>query len=93
MTRRVSLAARCSGASTGMPAMVVQLGLATMPLGRWASSCGLTSDTTRGTSGSIRQADELSITVAPAAATRGASALEAPFPAENSTMGGRPSAV
>ena len=69
-----------------MAAMVVQLGLATMPLGRWSRSCGLTSDTTSGTSGSIRQADELSTTVAPAAATRGASAREVVAPAENSTM-------
>jgi hypothetical protein len=66
--------------------MVVQFGLAMMPLGRSASVCGLTSDTTSGTSGCMRQADELSITVAPAAANRGASAREAVAPTENSAM-------
>ena len=39
-----------------MAAMVVQFGLATMPLGMFASVCGLTSATTSGTSGSIRHA-------------------------------------
>jgi hypothetical protein len=79
-------AARCNGPRTGMAAMVVQLGLATMPLGRWARAWGLTSDTTSGTSGSMRQADELSITVAPAAATLGASTREAVAPAEKSAI-------
>ena len=65
---------------------MVQLGLAMMPLGRSAIACGLTSATTSGTAGSIRQADELSITTAPASATLGASVFEAPLPAENSTM-------
>ena len=55
-----------------MAAIVVQLGLATMPLGMFASAWALTSDTTRGTSGSMRHAEELSTTMAPAAATRGA---------------------
>jgi hypothetical protein len=77
-------AARCSGPSTGIAAMVVQLGLAMMPLGRSARACGLTSDTTSGTSGCMRHADELSITVAPAAANRGASSREAEAPTENS---------
>jgi hypothetical protein len=53
--------------STGIGAIVVQLGLATMPFGIWASACALTSVTTSGTSESIRHADELSITIAPAA--------------------------
>src|SRR5262245_23250890 len=69
-----------------MKAIVVQLGLATMPLGMLSSAPGLTSDTTRGTSGSMRQAEELSITVAPAAATRGASAFAVTMPAENRAM-------
>jgi hypothetical protein len=69
-----------------MAAIVVQLGLATMPLGRSSRAWGLTSETTSGTSGSIRQAEELSTTVAPAAATIGASSLAVPFPAENRTM-------
>ena len=47
---------------------------------------GLTSDTTSGTSGSIRQAEELSITMAPAPAKRGASARLPVAPAENRAM-------
>ena len=69
-----------------MAAMVVQLGLATMPLGRRSRAWGLTSDTTSGTSGSIRQAEELSMTMAPAAAKRGASSRLPVAPAENSAM-------
>ena len=65
-----------------MAAMVVQLGLAMMPLGRSRSACGLTSLTTSGTSGSLRQAEELSTTTAPAAAKRGACSREAAPPAE-----------
>ena len=63
--------------------MVVQLGLAMIPLGGRRASSGLTSDTTSGTSGSIRQAEELSTTIAPAAATLGAVASEAVLPLEN----------
>ena len=66
-----SPASRCSGPSTGMAAMVVQFGLAMMPLGRSAAAWPLTSATTSGTSGSMRQADELSMTTAPAAADPG----------------------
>ena len=55
-----------------MAAIVVQLGLAMMPLGVCRAASGLTSETTSGTSGSIRQADELSMTTAPAAAALGA---------------------
>ena len=58
--------------STGIAAMVVQLGLAMMPLRASAIAPGLTSLTTSGTSGSIRQAEELSTTVTPASANRGA---------------------
>ena len=50
------------------------------------ASCGLTSQTTSGTSGSIRQALELSTTTAPAAANRSASARDDVAPAENSAM-------
>ena len=51
--------------------MVVQFGLAIMPIGRFQASLSkFTSDTTSGTSGSLRHADELSITVTPAAANR-----------------------
>ncbi len=72
--------------STGIAAIVVQFGLAMMPLRASAMASGLTSLTTSGTSGSIRQADELSTTVAPASAKRGASAREVVAPAEKSAM-------
>ncbi len=85
-TRLTSPASSCSGRSTGIAAIVVQLGFATMPFGRSAIACGLTSATTSGTCGSIRNAEELSITTAPASATRGASSFAVPLPAEKSTM-------
>src|SRR6476660_1123895 len=66
--------------------MVVQLGLAMIPLRASPIASGLTSLTTSGTSGSIRQAEELSTTTAPAAANRGASSRELAAPAENSAM-------
>lgn len=69
-----------------MAAMVVQFGLAMMPLGRSVMACGLTSETTSGTCGSRRQAEELSITTGPAAATFSASALDVVPPAEKRTM-------
>ena len=64
----------------------MQFGLAMIPLGLLAASWGLTSLTTSGTSGSIRQALELSTTTAPAAAKAGASAFEVAPPAEKSAM-------
>ncbi len=67
-----------------MATMVVQLGLATMPLGMERSSAALASGTTRGTSGSMRHAEELSITMAPAATNRGASTRETEAGAEHS---------
>ncbi len=79
-------ASSCSGRSTGIAAMVVQFGFAMMPLGRFLIACGLTSETTRGTSGWLRQAEELSITTAPWEATFSASAREVAPPAEKSTM-------
>src|SRR4051812_25043411 len=51
---------------------VVQLGLAMMPLGRNLAAAALTSGTTSGTSGSIRNAAELSTTTAPRVAAIGA---------------------
>jgi hypothetical protein len=69
-----------------MAAIVVQFGFATMPFGIDRSASGLTSETTSGTSGSLRHADELSITIAPAAAATGASAREVDPPAEKNTM-------
>ncbi len=51
--------------------MVEQLGLATMPFGMRRRVSALTSGTTSGTSGSMRQALELSMTTAPARAAMG----------------------
>jgi hypothetical protein len=65
--------------------IVEQLGFATSP--RWRSSAsGLTSATTSGTSSLMRQKDELSTTVAPPSAKRGAQTSLTPEPAENSAM-------
>ena len=50
-TSRRSPASVCSGWSTGIAAMVVQLGFATIPRGRSSRSSGLTSLTTSGTWG------------------------------------------
>ncbi len=69
-----------------MAAMVVQFGLAMMPFGRCRAASGFTSETTSGTSGSIRQAEELSITTGPCEATFSARALDVAPPAENRTM-------
>ena len=71
-TMRSMRAARCSGASAVTSTIVVQLGQDAMPFGRSRRSSGLTSATTSGTSGSIRNAAELSMTFAPAAAATGA---------------------
>ncbi len=71
---------------TGIAAIVVQFGLAMMPLRASAIAPGLTSDTTSGTSGSMRNAEELSMTVTPAAAKRGASSRDDVAPAENRAM-------
>ena len=57
-----------------------------MPFGALWISPGLTSLTTSGTSGSIRHADELSITMTPAAANRGASSRDDAAPDENRAM-------
>src|SRR5580658_1673746 len=66
-----------------MATMVGQLGLATMPLGMERSSAALASGTTSGTSGSMRQAEELSITMAQAATSRGASSRDTEAGAEH----------
>ncbi len=65
-----------------MIAIVVQFGFATIPRLALASSSGLTSETTSGTSSSIRNAEELSTTIAPAAANFGPHAFEMEPPAE-----------
>ena len=68
-----------------MSCIVEQLGLAMIPSCH-ARSSGLTWDTTSGTSGSIRQALELSTTTQPRLAASGASSLEVPPPAEKMAM-------
>ena len=65
--------------------MVVQLGLAMMPLCFLASS-GLISGMTSGTSGSMRNALELSTNTAPALTMAGANLLAMSFSAAPSTM-------
>ena len=65
--------------------MVVQLGLAMMPLWRRASS-GLISGITSGTLGSMRKALELSTNTAPALTMAGAKRLAMSFSAAPSTM-------
>jgi hypothetical protein len=65
--------ASCIALSGSIATIVVQLGLAMIPFGgAWSRASGLTSVTTSGTSGSIRQAEELSTTIAPAATACGA---------------------
>ena len=66
-----------------MATMVVQFGLATIPLGMERSAAAFASGTTSGTSGSRRQAEELSITVAPAPASRGESCRDTEAGAEH----------
>src|SRR4051812_15173571 len=86
---RTSPAASCSGLSTGIAAIVVQLGLAMMPRPAAttpAIASGLTSDTTSGMAGSLRNALELSTTITPASTNRGTSARDVVAPAENSAM-------
>ena len=51
-----------------------------------STSSGLTSLTTSGIDGSLRQAEELSMTTTPAAANLGASSREVDAPAENTAM-------
>src|SRR3954453_4800312 len=86
---RTSPASSGSGLSTGIAAIVVQFGLATMPrraaiTGSRAS--GLTSETTSGMAGSLRKAEELSITITPASTNFGTTAREVVAPAENNAM-------
>ena len=69
-------AARCSGASAVTGIIVVQFGHDAMPFGMSRMSSGFTSATTSGTSGSMRNADDLSMTFAPAAAACGDHSIE-----------------
>ena len=66
--------------------IVVQLGFAMMPRGRIFAASGLISGTTKGTSVSMRKAEELSMTTAPAAAADGPYSREIPPPALKSAM-------
>ena len=67
--------------------MVEQLGLAMMPRFLYlAMASGLTSGTTKGTSGSMRKCDVLSITTAPAFAARGVYSAETLAPGDDSTI-------
>ena len=75
-------ASASSTLSTGIAAIVVQFGFAMMPLRTSSSACGFTSLTMSGTSGSMRQALELSMTSTPAAAKRGAWTFDIAPPAE-----------
>ncbi len=55
--RRSSPASSASGLRTGIAAIVVQFGLAMIPLRASRSAPGFTSETTSGTSGSMRHAE------------------------------------
>ncbi len=82
--RSIPTASR-SAISGGISCIVEQFGLAMMPSCH-ARSSALTCETTSGTDGSMRHADELSITVAPRFAASGASAFDVSPPALNSAM-------
>ena len=62
--------------------MVEQFGLATMPLRYPFRRSPLISGTTSGMAGSMRKADELSMTTLPASAAIGAYCLDTAAPAE-----------
>ena len=69
-----------------MATMVVQFGLATIPFGMSSRARAFTSGTTSGTLGSIRQPDELSTTIAPAATMAGACSSDTARPALRRAM-------
>jgi len=73
------------GHSAATACIVEQLGLAIIPLCLGISS-GFTSGTTSGTSGSILQAELLSMTTEPESAATGAHFLEVDPPAEKSAI-------
>src|SRR5690606_37532499 len=80
MSRRIGLT-RWIGQSGVIEMIAAQFGFAMIP--RWpASAPALISGTTSGTAGSIRNAEELSTTTAPAATASGAKRFEMPLPAE-----------
>src|ERR1035437_8914540 len=73
------------GHSGTMAMIVEQFGLAMMPW-CWRMASGLISGMTSGTFGSMRKADELSTTTAPAWAAMGANFFEIDPPAEKKAM-------
>src|SRR5580704_790233 len=73
----------CSGLSATTSWAVEQFGLAMMFfLRKPATASALTSGTTSGTSGSMRQHEELSMTTAPSRAMRGDHSLDTAEPAD-----------
>src|SRR5437870_8489168 len=70
-TTRLTRARSCSGLTATVSGIATQLGLATMRFGMLLRAAALTSGTTSGTSGSMRHAEELSTTMAPALAAMG----------------------
>jgi hypothetical protein len=72
---------RRNGSSAISRIIVEQFGLAIIPL-CVAMASGLISGMTSGTSGCMRNADELSMTTAPACTARGANSLLRALPAE-----------
>src|SRR5674476_1495259 len=82
MTRLI-VALSCSGLSATTSWAVEQFGLAMMFfLVKPATASAFTSGTINGTSGSMRQAEELSITTAPAAAIFGDHSFDTAPPAD-----------
>ena len=74
------------GFSTTTIIIVVQLGLAIMPRGRFRASSAFTSGTTRGTSSHMRKALELSIITQPYFVMVPANSSDVPPPAEVKAM-------
>src|SRR3954452_15080004 len=82
-TTRLMTALSCSGFSATTSCAVEQFGLAMMFfLVKPAAASALTSGTISGTSGSMRQADELSMTTTPAAPIFGDHSFETAPPAD-----------
>ena len=70
------------GCNTTTIIIVVQLGLAMIPRGRFSASSALHSGTTKGTSSSIRNAELLSIITQPYLVIVSANSFDVPAPAE-----------
>ncbi|MFT3686251.1 MAG: hypothetical protein QM783_15245 [Phycisphaerales bacterium] len=76
--------ARISGVTPMSRMIALQLGLAMMlPFPRGGRASELISGTTSGTLGTMRKAEELSMTTTPASAAAGANCLLGPEPAES----------